>query len=737
MLTTRSDYQTAKFAIEARAIQILEGYSDASRAPVTFAAAWTGFAEAVQRATNSSVPAISANKAWKCFRPAISTSYKDESDFSNALFSALRKSLTGLCEEPAEGNPGTKTAARKNSKGHAETDEPTQADRDDRKPAAVPRRGTREQRNRDGPTRVVGADDKNTKRKREQLFDPPISSEQDEPVEGMHIRLLNSNVGFTTGMFRNQHLGFPPAHGMSSEKSFVDHSCVIFRDQERANKKQATGASAAVRKQEPQFDDVTAFVELKLSGSSCSEYNPFGKPGLKRKDFGLQLSSSHGPIAQALMSTMDVWLCLARRGLAIQSLPVVVLAARKLPTPTKEKLCCMQGGLHIPNSLSSLFHFQLDRCLKFSKNNDGAAIAIYLATMATGLNHAYRMNQQGNKSPVTLCCSTPIRGLQLLASPIPDAQQETDMVIGQGELYRATDQRISINAWISRFGEHVCFAGAKHKMAGCLVKISHKTVHNSFVHIRNCWLALRDLASTVGVHDVLLACALKNNEMCLVTVMEDLSPTFRSVSLSTFPDRNLIWTAFLALAENALLPLADRDIVHTDIRCIRGNQSSYRIFNILGRSENGSIELRLIDYESLCKFRSHDSGLDGLQADAVSVKHFHFASRSAHVFLCYQVLWMAYVLHETPDQTSHAVDAGTLVRNLLSGTSRRELRVFRRFLGHRLPALTTHMDTLNKLTDIDDEPPENHDERPDNEPAPLDTRRAEVLEILRNLDDLF
>jgi hypothetical protein len=699
MPTTHSDYQTAKFAIEARAIQILEGYSDASRAPLKFAAAWTGFAEAVQRGTNSSVPAISANKAWKCFRPAISTSYKDETDFSNALFSALRKSLTGFCEEPAEDNPG-------------------------------------EQQNRDGPTRVVGADDKNIKRKREQLFDPPITSEQNEPVKSMHIRLLNSNVGFTTGMFRNQHLGFPPGHSMLSEKSFVDHSCVIFRDQERANKKQATGASAAIRKQEPQFDDVTAFVELKLSGSSCSEYNPFGKPGLKRKDFGLQLSSSHGPIAQALMYTMDVWLCLARRGLAIQSLPVVVLAARKFPTRTKEKLCCMQGSLHIPDGLGHRFSFQVDRCLEFSRRNDELAITIYLTTLTTGLNHARAINQR-NRGPVTLCRTKPIAGLQLLSSPIPDARQETDMVIGQGELYRATGPSASINRWISWFSDYVCFAAAGRKMEGCLVKISHKTVHNSFVSVQNCWLALKDLASTDGVHNVLLACTLQHG-MCLVTVMEALSPTFHPVSLSTFPDRNLLWTAFLDLAENVLLPLADRDIVYTDIRCVCGNQSSYHIFNILGRLENGSIELRLIDYESLCKFQLHDSDLNGLQADAVSVKHFHFASRSAHVFLCYQVLWMAYVLHENPDQTRHAVDAGTVVRDLLSGANR-GLRDFRRFLGPRLPALTEHMGNLNALTNIlpDNEPPRNDDEPPADEPAPLDTRRAEVLEILGNLADLF
>jgi hypothetical protein len=730
MTTSHSHYQSTKFAIETRGIKILEGFSDEGLAHVTFAAAWGDFVTAIQKATGSSKRAMTANKAWKLFESAISASHDDEENFSNALFTALRKSLKGFCQEPAANNPGPTAAARKTSREHTETDEPAQAvpmHGDNLKPAS------REQQKRDGPTRMARTE---TKRKREQSSDPLNSAKQDEPDKSVPIRLKKSNVGFATGVYRHQRLGFPLGYSMSTD-SIVDHECLIFRDEDRAKKKKkATGASASLRQQEPFFDDVTACVELKHSGSSCSEYKLSASPGPKPEWFGLRLSSSHGPIAQALMYTMDVWHCLARRGLAIQSLPVVVLAGRKSPTPDKEKLCCMKGSLHIPDGIGHRFSFQVDRCLEFSRRNDEVAIAIYLTTLTTGLNHAQAINQR-NRGPVTLCCTKPITGLQLLSSPIPDAQQETDMVIGQGELYRATGPSASISRWISWFSDNVCFAAAGRKMEGCLVKISHKTVHNSFVPVQNCWLALKDLASTDGVHKVLLACALQHG-MCLVTAMEDLSPTFHPVSLSTFPDRNLLWTAFLDLAENVLLPLADRDIVHTDIRCVRGNQSSYHIFNILGRLENGSIELRLIDYESLCKFQSHDSDLNGLQADAVSVDHFHFATWSAHVFLCYQVLWMAYVLHENPDQTSHAVHAGTVVRDLLSGTSR-ELRDFRRFLGPRVPALKERMGNLNALTNKlpDNEPPCNDDEPPADEPAPLDTRRAEVLEILWNLADLF
>jgi hypothetical protein len=322
----------------------------------------------------------------------------------------------------------------------------------------------------------------------------------------------------------------------------------------------------------------------------------------------------------------------------------------KVSTKGDARLCCMQAHLQVPKTLGEPFRIQVDRCVKFPENrtddNYQQAVAIYLSTMKEGLEHAIAIRVIQN--PRSLCCQEPPNHFHLLASPIPFARQTSAFSIHQGELYRVTAY-VSFIDWIrSAQGEGYCLNGHDLGMKDCLVKISCVTVHNTLIPLSNSWNALKSLANAKerrAVCNVLLACGFIR-ERCLVTVMKDLSSdelNFLPLSLQNFRERTRVWSAFSELVRNVLLPLANLGIVHHDLRCVPDGSSGFRIFNILGKShKNGTIELRLIDYDSLALFTG-DPSLP-LQPHAVSSPVFVGLCESPYVFLFWQVLWMAYVL---------------------------------------------------------------------------------------------
>jgi hypothetical protein len=77
-------------------------------------------------------------------------------------------------------------------------------------------------------------------------------------------------------------------------------------------------------------------------------------------------------------------------------------------------------------------------------------------------------------------------------------------------------------------------------------------------------------------------------------------PRFHLLSHAAFPPGAQLWAAFTKLVENVPLPLADIGIVHADIQCPHRHVHD---FNILDSwNDGGSIELRLIDLESLVDY---------------------------------------------------------------------------------------------------------------------------------------
>jgi hypothetical protein len=129
---------------------------------------------------------------------------------------------------------------------------------------------------------------------------------------------------------------------------------------------------------------------------------------------------------------------------------------------------------------------------------------------------------------------------------------------------------------------------------------------------------------------VLLACAYVSDR-CLVMVMKDVSVEPANVSIVSpglFESGLSLWEAFSVLVTNVLLPLASLDIVHTDIRI---NPHTLVVYNILGEKVDESIELRLIDFESLVHCRFH-RGYLRVQDFAISPRHLNDPSGLEFLF---------------------------------------------------------------------------------------------------------
>jgi hypothetical protein len=249
----------------------------------------------------------------------------------------------------------------------------------------------------------------------------------------------------------------------------------------------------------------------------------------------------------------------------------------------------MEGFLLIPDELGDPFRHHVGRCVRFSSDEvlDEAssfykeAVAIYIRTMRIGLEHAITMraNMNAGKGAVSLCCSPPRPELQLLASPTPHAQQTNGMRICQGELYKL--EGVNVDGWMkglvdpSLFSELTCqFPESLPTVRNHIVKLSCKTVHNSFVPLDDSWFALQFICSNgpselkMEITKSLRACAYLSRRY-LVTVMLDLSTpegTTLVVSPALFKERVHLWDAFTKLVTTVLIPMAEMHVIHADIR---------------------------------------------------------------------------------------------------------------------------------------------------------------------------
>jgi hypothetical protein len=242
---------------------------DTPPVPLEFHEQWTTFIEAVKALTGPvvsgrrSVPHDNVEQALNRFLKVMKKLYGNEEEFKLSLFWALRESLGELCRVP-------KSKAKKRKSSNQDED-----------PVAETGGGT--------------------------------------------IMLQNCDVGFVTGVARDDILKFPINYAVSSGSRF-DLACIVF------------GRVSS---------DVTACVGLKVGHSACMDY--------EHSVHGPALSYDHAPLGRSLWLALDVLHCLARRGFLMATpmcIPVLVLAAKaKSEHGSEDRLCCMEGCLKIPEQL--------------------------------------------------------------------------------------------------------------------------------------------------------------------------------------------------------------------------------------------------------------------------------------------------------------------------------------------------------------------------------------------------
>jgi hypothetical protein len=527
---------------------------------------------------------------------------------------------------------------------------------------------------------------------------------------GSNLIVLRSslNVGFGKEVLRTN-LGFTEKYGLS-RNSKPDHGCYVFG---RAN----------------EVYDVTAVVELKLDETSCNYfvYNK-GKRSIEAPDFW----SAHAPMGQAILYSMDVWHCLARRGISVNSVPVVILAGTKKLEDSKrsklgtdmilkdpKKICCLEAHICIPEYCGEEFSYSVDRLISFdgttglssdealstetaeaSRNSrDKRAIAIYIRTMRLGLKLALEIskNRSANRSascsikpPVSLCCRQLLstgNTAPLIASPIPygNVFPEMSLSVKQGEFFQKTMPTVedfsgfSSWKWFFNFKVKVDDVLIDAKLPeNCLVKVSCVAVHNTSVNRVFCKEALKELHGSSAelrreVSKVLLGFCHTGESGTLITLMKDLrmgEKKFQMLEHQKYRQLgklSQLWLAFCVLVKSLLLPMANENIIHLDIR-----STATFTYNILVSDPNDEdiCELRLIDYDSLVfDFSSSGTEQDGaiywkdLKHTVVTVEG--IVKKSAHRYLLWQVLWIAYRWHTPP---SAFAAPGTLPEELTAST---------------------------------------------------------------------
>jgi hypothetical protein len=169
------------------------------------------------------------------------------------------------------------------------------------------------------------------------------------------IKLSGSSIGFKVNAprpFGNDEYGI-------GQGGFADFACVVFDGD--------------------QIVETTAVVELKLGDTSCADV---------KRGQNLNLANCHSPLVQGIFCVSDVWHCLVRRSVELESdnnvesddsaesgdsaernetldsddnsLLVVVLAARRKEKQA-DRLCCMEARILIPKKFGGLFKYRIDR----------------------------------------------------------------------------------------------------------------------------------------------------------------------------------------------------------------------------------------------------------------------------------------------------------------------------------------------------------------------------------------
>jgi hypothetical protein len=458
----------------------------------------------------------------------------------------------------------------------------------------------------------------------------------------------------------------------------IDRSCLKLRKNHLVCNNNKSNHWCVVFDNENKVQDATAVVVLKCGKNNCNDF----EKNENRVRKSPSAKHGHGPVAQTLLYMLDTWHCAARNGIQSDNSNTVhglVLGVKstKAKKNKKGKLCCVDIGLNVPEHCHDFFTYSINLAVKFDdKNYHEIAIAAYLRMMTIGLHNASIIEAAKKNNiipkPISLCCRTlsldrrALTDASLIASPIPGAKKlREDLSVHQGELFEFNPKNsltLANGLWFS-----------SHKISyPVLIKVCCTAVHDYAVHPNDCFKALTALLKNSSLKFELskvLIAYIDESDTTSITIMRDLTKNhsmncrnkakqskkrranhvadsmtdtlffpFTVLSPVVFKERmSDLWKAFSDLVKKVLLPMANLNVIHADIRP-GWKQTS----NILCQCHpnNASIELRLIDLESLMKFSRMSTG-DG-RCMTTSLDEI----KSAHQFLWWQVMHVAYIWYE-------------------------------------------------------------------------------------------
>jgi hypothetical protein len=166
------------------------------------------------------------------------------------------------------------------------------------------------------------------------------------------------------------------------------------------------------------------------------------------------------------------------------------------------------------------------------------------------------------------------------------------------------------------------------------------------------WDALRYVASSTvpsarpKLDDVLLA--VYNAPNGLITIMKDLSEDYNILRPGAHGvDLFTLWAAFIELLRNVLIPMANLDIIHPDIR--PGYDETSNILCRIRKRKGTVAEMKIIDFESVLLFE-HWKVPSGAKSLYIGTK----PGWNAKSFLWWQCVAVAYAWKQRMTQKQMA-----------------------------------------------------------------------------------
>jgi hypothetical protein len=271
------------------------------------------------------------------------------------------------------------------------------------------------------------------------------------------------------------------------------------------------------------------------------------------------------------------------------------------------------ASLWIPKILGSVFEYKID---KYENNNSDLAIdqamAAYLSVLNKGLSVASNIMKNTTSTPIPTSGQNLYFGRNainkpiLIASPLHKSQLNVTS-INQGEMFSVVLSNNLIET-LSEPSRRTCFqknwkrtlnqCTAEPSDARLLFKVSSCAMFHPLIHPKEAFSAIKEVFILLNetkapyIFDVLLG-AYQISDFGMVLLMKDLGHSYVDLQPNKYCTKFELWKQYTALDNKALIPLADINLYHADIRL------GWDITSNIMMTKNDHTEMRLIDYDSL------------------------------------------------------------------------------------------------------------------------------------------